>query len=83
LVAQRRASAAGSTRRSTQTDPRLAHDQRARLIFAEDLDGTPGLVNTDPYGRGWLTEVETEPSTLDQQFADLMNARAYRDLVGG
>jgi len=48
----------------------------------DDLTGTPGLVNTDPYGQGWMFEVETDPATLGQQLAALMDARAYRDLAG-
>ena len=48
----------------------------------DDLAGAPELVNTDPYGRGWMLEIETNPVTLSQQLAALMDARAYRDLVG-
>ena len=48
----------------------------------DDLAGAPGLVNADPYGQGWLFEVETDPATLGQQLAALMDARAYRDLTG-
>ena len=48
----------------------------------DDLASTPELVNTDPYGRGWMLEVEVDPSTLSQQLASLMDARAYRDLTG-
>lgn len=48
----------------------------------EDLAGAPELVNTDPYGQGWLFEAEIEPSTLDRQLAGLMDADAYRDLAG-
>jgi len=48
----------------------------------EDLASTPELVNTDPYGQGWMFEAEIDPSTLDQQFAGLMDAGAYRRLAG-
>jgi glycine cleavage system H protein len=48
----------------------------------DDLAGTPELVNIDPYGRGWMLDIETDPVTLSQQLAALMDARAYRDLVG-
>ncbi|MEU8308141.1 glycine cleavage system protein GcvH [Actinomadura sp. NPDC048955] len=48
----------------------------------DDLPRTPELVNTDPYGRGWMFEVETDPATLDGRLAALMDARAYRDLAG-
>jgi glycine cleavage system H protein len=47
-----------------------------------DLAGTPELVNTEPYGQGWLFEVETDPASLGQQLAVLMDARAYHDLAG-
>ena len=48
----------------------------------DDLAGAPELVNTDPYGRGWIFEVETDPTTLGQQLAALMDADAYRALAG-
>jgi glycine cleavage system H protein len=48
----------------------------------DDLAGAPELVNSDPYGQGWMFEVETDPATLDQQLAALMDARAYSEMVG-
>jgi glycine cleavage system H lipoate-binding protein len=39
-------------------------------------------VNTDPYGHGWMFEVEVTPSTLSGQLANLMDADAYGRLVG-
>jgi glycine cleavage system H protein len=48
----------------------------------DDLSGAPELVNTDPYGQGWLFEVETSLATLGQQLAALMDADAYRALAG-
>ena len=42
----------------------------------------PELVNTDPYGTGWMAEIETGPATLSQQLASLLDAAGYRDLVG-
>jgi glycine cleavage system H protein len=47
-----------------------------------DLSRTPELVNTDPYGQGWLFEAEIDPATLDRQLAALLDAGAYRDLAG-
>jgi glycine cleavage system H protein len=41
----------------------------------EGLDATPELVNTDPYGEGWLYElVPTDAAALD----DLMDATTYQ-----
>ena len=48
----------------------------------EDLAEAPDLVNSDPYGQGWLFEVQTDPATLDQQLAALMDAGAYHGLAG-
>jgi glycine cleavage system H protein len=48
----------------------------------EVLAQAPELVNTDPYGQGWMVEIETNPATLCQQLASLLDAAGYRDLVG-
>jgi glycine cleavage system H protein len=40
----------------------------------EALDATPELVNSDPYGEGWLFEVVSDNSGS----ADLMDAATYR-----
>jgi glycine cleavage system H protein len=49
----------------------------------DDLAGSPDLVNSDPYGQGWMFEVETDPATRDGQLSALMDASAYGTLVGG
>jgi glycine cleavage system H protein len=44
------------------------------------LGDAPELVNQDPYGDGWIFEIEcTEPAELDQ----LLDAAAYRTLTEG
>ena len=48
----------------------------------EDLADAPDLVNTDPYGQGWMLEIDTDPATLGRQLAALMDADAYRELTG-
>ncbi|MFJ5305234.1 glycine cleavage system protein GcvH [Streptomyces sp. NPDC088350] len=48
----------------------------------DDLGRTPELVNTDPYGRAWMFETEIDPSMVDEHIAVLMDASAYRGLVG-
>jgi glycine cleavage system H protein len=48
----------------------------------DDLTGAPELVNTDPYGRGWMFEVEIDPATAGQQLAALLDPGAYRELAG-
>jgi glycine cleavage system H protein len=49
----------------------------------DDLTDAPELVNTDPYGRGWMFEAETDPATISQQLAGLLDASAYGALAGG
>lgn len=48
----------------------------------DELAATPELVNTDPYGQGWMFEVDIDSATLGRQLAALMDAAAYRQLVG-
>lgn len=48
----------------------------------DDLAGAPELINTDPYGRGWLFEVEVDPATAGRQLAALLDPAAYRELAG-
>jgi glycine cleavage system H protein len=48
------------------------------VAINEALDGTPELVNSDPYGEGWLFEMTpSESSAVD----DLMDASAYQSSV--
>lgn len=43
-----------------------------------DLDDNPELVNSDPYGKGWMIKISvSDNSELD----DLMSAADYKDLV--
>ena len=45
----------------------------------ESLDATPELVNSDPYGGGWLYEVvPADAAALD----DLMDSAAYQATLG-
>jgi len=44
----------------------------------ETVEGSPELINSDPYGDGWLVEIQiNDPSALD----DLLDARGYADHV--
>ena len=42
------------------------------------LDSEPALVNSDPYGDGWLCEITMSSTIVDH----LMSPTAYRDLIG-
>ena len=46
-----------------------------------DLDGSPQLVNSDPYGAGWLIDLQGDGDALEQDFAALLDAEAYRGTV--
>lgn len=43
-----------------------------------DLEGSPQLVNSDPYGAGWLLELQLDAAAIDDAFAELLDAEAYR-----
>lgn len=43
-----------------------------------DLGGSPESINQDPYGSGWICEIEV---TGDDAVATLLDAAAYRDLT--
>lgn len=46
-----------------------------------DLDGSPELVNSDPYGEGWLVDLRLEEGTLEDALAGLLDADGYRGVV--
>lgn len=45
----------------------------------EALEGSPELVNSDPYGDGWLLRIAAEDPA---QVADLLDADGYRSSLG-
>ncbi len=42
------------------------------------LDGEPALVNTDPYGDGWMIKLRVDPAAL----GGLLDAAAYKKHLG-
>lgn len=47
--------------------------------FNEALEANPALVNSDPYGEGWIIKIKmTEPAQVDE----LMDAAAYTAMLG-
>jgi glycine cleavage system H protein len=49
------------------------------LSFNTKLEDEPELINTDPYGEGWVIKIAiSDVSELD----DLLDASAYQELVG-
>ena len=46
--------------------------------FNEELEGNPALINTDPYGEGWIVKIKpTNPAEADT----LLDAAGYADLI--
>ena len=49
------------------------------LLFNVKLEDEPELINTDPYGDGWVIKISiADVSELDE----LLDAAAYQELVG-
>ncbi|GAA3508811.1 glycine cleavage system protein GcvH [Aquimarina addita] len=46
--------------------------------FNEELEDDPELVNTDPYGKGWMVKIKI--SNTDQ-IDDLLSADGYKSLI--
>ena len=50
------------------------------IEFNETLEDEPELVNSDPYGDGWMIKVKISD---DSQIADLLSAEAYKEIIEG
>ena len=48
--------------------------------FNEELEDEPEMVNTDPYGKGWMIKIILSD---DSQIDSLLDAEAYKILVEG
>ena len=47
-----------------------------------DLEGSPQLVNSDPYGAGWLVDVRVaNPADLESAVSSLLRPEAYRETL--
>ncbi len=44
----------------------------------EDLEASPELVNSDPYGGGWLIDLQVDAEALQKGFEELLDADTYR-----
>jgi glycine cleavage system H protein len=51
------------------------------VAVSGDLENTPQLVNSDPYGEGWMVDLQADPAALDNAISGLLDADAYRALV--
>lgn len=46
-----------------------------------DLEANPQLVNSDPYGEGWLVDFRLDDGAVDGALSDLLDADGYRSVV--
>jgi len=49
------------------------------IEFNEALEGTPELVNSDPYGQGWMIKMTIQESN---ELEALLSAEEYKELIG-
>lgn len=47
--------------------------------FNEKLDGSPELVNSDPYGDGWIIKMSIDEQS---ELEGLLSVEAYREVIG-
>lgn len=49
------------------------------IEFNENLETNPELVNSDPYGEGWMIKIKiSEPSEIE----GLLSEQGYKDVIG-
>lgn len=48
------------------------------VAINEDLEGAPGLVNSDPYGDGWLFQLQVED---DIELGELLDGEDYLETI--
>jgi len=46
--------------------------------LAENDGDNPGIINEDPYGKGWIIKIEIQDET---EIADLLDNNAYLELI--
>ncbi|MFT4087159.1 MAG: glycine cleavage system protein GcvH [Gordonia sp. (in: high G+C Gram-positive bacteria)] len=53
-------------------------------VVNEALDASPELVNSAPYGDGWLVEIKVADDVdLDELLEGLLDAEGYQKVIGG
>lgn len=50
------------------------------IEFNDGLEDDPELVNTDPYGKGWMIKIDISDSS---QIEKLLDVKAYQELIKG
>lgn len=47
--------------------------------FNEELESAPELINSDPFGKGWIVKIKLEDAA---QLDELLSAEDYKALIG-
>ncbi|MFI5776474.1 glycine cleavage system protein GcvH [Nocardia sp. NPDC051570] len=57
----------------------------AKVVAVNDiLDSAPETLNSDPYGDGWMFELQVDDaSKLDATLGELLDAAGYEGVIGG
>jgi glycine cleavage system H protein len=67
---------------STKTVSDLYAPITAKVIAVNgDLTTSPSLLNSDPYGAGWLLDLQADAKTLESGLGELLDANAYHARV--
>ena len=67
---------------STKSVSDLYSPLTAKVVAVNgDLEGSPQLVNSDPYGEGWLIELRADAESLEEGLRGLLDADGYQTIV--
>ena len=67
---------------STKSVSDLYSPVTAKVVAVNgELEGSPQLVNSDPYGEGWLIELQAGADALAGEVDGLLDSDAYQALV--
>ncbi|MFD0796467.1 glycine cleavage system protein GcvH [Maribacter chungangensis] len=50
------------------------------IAFNEDLEDEPEVVNSDPYGKGWMIKIKINNP---DEVSELLSDADYKELIGG
>ena len=68
---------------STKSTSELYAPITAKVVAVNaDLADSPDLLNSDPYGAGWLIDLQVDASERADALAGLLDADAYRETAG-
>lgn len=67
---------------STKSTSELYAPITAKVVAVnEDLNDSPEQINAEPYGAGWIIDLQVDAASLDDALGALLDADAYRATV--